>query len=430
MMAIRMTALAAMKAVFDNKYFVKNFDNRFIVIIFDNKFIVKMRNSLGNPARGEAFYPRIKEIARIYRVLRSGVSIYLSAPRRVGKTSILRHIEEQPEENFYFVYVITESIDDSNDFFKAIFDALLKSDAIVGIFKLSQYLSEGLEAVLARVKKVYNVELQGREEPDYFELLIEVLGKVKKEVGSLVIQIDEFPQTIQNIVAKSGVEVAEKFIQRNRELRHHDNVTGNIQFIYTGSLSLFPIVEQVTQLTAINDLRTVEVSGLTENEGKDFLQKLLAEEGLSLKEEELTYVMAKLKWLIPFHLQLIAQELIEVFEANNGVELDKNAVDKAFDQVVHVRNRPQFEPYFSRLTSLFKDEEYAFVMDVLKHVALNNTIDENELNDYAVKHNVVEKQRVKNVLEGDGYLYYSQQDTVYYYTSPILQMWCKQHICR
>ena len=67
-----------------------------------------MKNSLGNPARGEAFYPRESEVQKIYRVLAKGTSIYLSAPRRVGKTSILKHIEEFPQEGYFFVYVITD----------------------------------------------------------------------------------------------------------------------------------------------------------------------------------------------------------------------------------------------------------------------------------------------------------------------------------
>ncbi|HEX3384687.1 MAG TPA: hypothetical protein VHS53_05850, partial [Mucilaginibacter sp.] len=75
-----------------------------------------MRNSLGNPARGDAFFERAKEVRKIYRVLSGGTSIYLSAPRRVGKTSILKYLEESPEENYHFIYVITESIDSSNDF--------------------------------------------------------------------------------------------------------------------------------------------------------------------------------------------------------------------------------------------------------------------------------------------------------------------------
>lgn len=387
-----------------------------------------MKNSLGNPARGDAFYPRNKEVAKIYRALNSGVSIYLSAPRRVGKTSILRHIEESPEEGYYFVYVITESVYEPNEFFKVIYDGLLKSDALSRMSKISQAIFDGLGAVVGGVKKIHGVELRELKEPDYFYLLIDLLSKTQKDTGRLIIQIDEFPQTIQNISNNLGSKEAEKFIQQNRELRHHDDLDA-VQFVYTGSLSLYPIVEEITELTAVNDMRTVEVGELTPEEGIDFLQQLLIEEKLSLPEPVLKYVMEGMRWLIPFHLQLIAQELIEVHEST-GLTIGLPEVDKAFDQVVHVRNRPQFEPYFARLSNLFHDEQYDFVMEVLKHVAKNDVIDENELNDYAVKYNIQEIQRIKNILEGDGYLYYNHDKGYYQYTSPILQMWCKKHICR
>ena len=74
-----------------------------------------------------------------------------------------------------------------------------------------------------------------------------------------MILIDEFPQTIQNILNKEGARAAERFIQKNRVLRHHKHVLDKVRFIYTGSLSLHPIIEKVTSLTAVNDLMTVEV---------------------------------------------------------------------------------------------------------------------------------------------------------------------------
>lgn len=388
-----------------------------------------MKNSLGSPARGDAFYPRDREIKKLYRVLNSGTSIYLSAPRRVGKTSILKHIEEFPEKGYYFVYVITESVDSQNEFFKVIFEALLHSQAINVLAKASTHLRDGVANILDRLKKVYNVELRERGETDYYELLIELFGNVKKELGHLVIQIDEFPQTIQNILNKEGKDEAERFIQKNRSLRHHQDVAEKIQFIYTGSLSLHPIVEQITQLTAVNDLRTVELQALNVEEAKDFLTRLLSAENIILQAHVLEYVITKMKWLIPFHLQLIAQELIEVSEADEVV-IEMVEVDKAFEQIVHVRNRPQFEPYFARLNSVFKGAEYSMVMDVLKDVATNDFINENEMINYAVKHDIVDLQRIKNLLEGDGYLYYSHEDQVYRYTSPILQLWCRKQMCR
>jgi hypothetical protein len=280
-----------------------------------------------------------------------------------------------------------------------------------------------------RVKKVYNVELRERGETDYYELLIELFASVKKDLGHLVLQIDEFPQTIQNILNREGKDIAERFIQKNRALRHHQDVADKIQFIYTGSLSLYPMVEEVTQLTAVNDLRAVELQAFSLEEATDFFQKLLEEEDLIIGMDLVHYVLDKMKWFIPFHLQLIAQELIEVYESDNR-EIDIVSVDKAFEQVAHVRNRAQFEPYFARLNTVFKGAEYAFVLDVLKHVALYDQIEEDVMIDLGVKHTIGDVQRIKNILEGDGYLYYSQEDSVYRYTSPILQLWCRRHMCR
>ncbi|TCC87837.1 P-loop NTPase family protein [Pedobacter hiemivivus] len=207
-----------------------------------------MKNSLGSPARGEAFYPRDKEISKIYSVLNAGTSIYLSAPSRVARTSILRYIEEFPEENFHCIYVLTEAVESHNDFFKVIFEQLIKSKAINRLAKVS-----------ASVKNVIGSILGDGYETDYYEMLTELFSSIKKESGNLVILIDEFPQTIQNILNKEGARPAEQFIQKNRVLRHHKHVLDKVRFIYTGSLPLYPIVEKVTSLTAVNDLMTVEV---------------------------------------------------------------------------------------------------------------------------------------------------------------------------
>jgi AAA+ ATPase superfamily predicted ATPase len=207
-----------------------------------------MENSLGNPARGDAFYDRKKEIDKIYKVLKGGSSIYLSAPRRVGKTSILKYLEETPREGYHFIYIITESVDDKNEFFKIVFEELIKSDTIKKLAKISNAIREFMSGLAGRVKSISDVELREGEETDYYELLAELFSKVTIESGRLVVMIDEFPQTLLNILEndEKGKENAQLLLQKNRELRHHKNVLDKINFIYTGSVSLFPMVEKVT----------------------------------------------------------------------------------------------------------------------------------------------------------------------------------------
>jgi len=386
-----------------------------------------MKNSLGNPARGEAFYDRTLEIKKIYRVLNASTSIYLSAPRRVGKTSILKYLEEFPKSNNYFIYVITESVDDSNDFFKVIFEAVINSDAIKKLQQISTSITSFIAGLMGKVKTIYKVELREGEESDYYEILVELFSHIKAEHGRVIIMIDEFPQTIQNILDKNGAAAAESFIQKNRELRHDKHTQEKINFIYTGSVSLFPMIEKVTSLTSINDIKTVEVNPLTRDEALDFVGRLMEDEECKLSEGLINYVLDKVQWLIPFHLQLIQQEIIDVYESKGG-EIDATDIDKAYDQIVHTRNKPQFEPYFSRLAKIFKGNEYDFVLDVLMFIALKDEIDNKVLTDKSVKYKVIDLKNTMNILEGDGYLFKTEE--VYRYTSPILQLWCKKHICK
>jgi uncharacterized protein len=384
-----------------------------------------MKNSLGNSARGEGFYPRPREIRKIYRAISSNANIYLSAPRRVGKTSILKYLEEHSEEGFYFVYTITESVYSINTFFKVIFEELIKSKAINNLSKVSNSVKNFVVDVLEKVKSFQGVELREGEESNYYELLLQLIQNMENKYGRVVIMIDEFPQTIQNIFDKSGLDEARNFIQLNRELRHQKELEDKVSFIYTGSISLFPMVEKITSLTAVNDLRTIEVEPLTADEARDFLIQLMTEDGIAISDDCLNYILEKIKWFTPFHLQLIQQEIVDVYESKG--EINYNSIDTAFLQIVHVRNKPQFTPYFTRLNSLFKGKEYDFVMDILKFVAKNDAIDNNDIHNLAVKNENVDSKTCMDILESDGYLFITNKQ--YRYTSPILQMWCKKHIC-
>lgn len=386
-----------------------------------------MKNSLGSPARGDAFYPRDETVIKIYRLLKSRTSIYLSAPRRVGKTSILKKLEEFPEEGFYFIYVITESVDSQNEFFKIVFEELLESKAIKTLAKLSNTFKDIFTSVTEKVKSIKGIELREGEEPNYYDLLVELFSNISNEHGRVVVMIDEFPQTIQNILDKSDKEDAKKFIQKNREMRHHKNIQDKVNFIYTGSISLHPMVEKVTSLTAINDLKTIDVEPLSREHAMIFIAELLIEDDISIPEELLSYITDKISWLIPFHIQLIVQEIVDVNEAEKK-NIDTGTIDKAFEQVVHSRNKPQFEPYFSRLSKIFKGQEYDFALDILKHVAIHDAIEHNILYNKSIKYEIKELKDVMNSLEADGYLF--EQERLYRYTSPILQLWCKKHICK
>ena len=97
-----------------------------------------MKNIVGQTPRGKDFYPRTKVIRKIYRRLDSGSHIFMSAPRRAGKTSIMRFLEDEPKKGYVFLYVSVEDIESSEEYFKLLSEELLSSEAVGKMVKASE----------------------------------------------------------------------------------------------------------------------------------------------------------------------------------------------------------------------------------------------------------------------------------------------------
>ena len=379
--------------------------------------------SLGNPARGSGFYPRKREIEKIYGLLEMDANIYLSAPRRVGKTSILKHLEDNNSEGgYFFIYVITESVYSVNDFFEVLYVELVKSKSIQQLAKLSKGLNQVLSTLLNTVGEVGGIKLKDKKDEDYYEKFMGLLTQIEKGIGRIVIMVDEFPQTLHNIHKEKGDNEARRFLQINREIRHDKIAEGKVSFIYTGSISLFPRVEKIASLNDVNDLITLEVKPLTRNEAKDLLKLLCNRKQVAIEPAAIEYMLDEVKWFIPFHLQLIYQELQDIFFEKEDILVIRD-VEIAIAKTIDSKNKAMFEPYFSRLEGLLERNEYQFAMEVLKYTANNDIIGKANYFDMAQKYELINYREILEVLCEDGYLY--EMNETYTYTSPILQLWCK-----
>ncbi|MCK4447284.1 MAG: hypothetical protein KAW56_09405 [Candidatus Marinimicrobia bacterium] len=91
-----------------------------------------MKIRTGNPVRGDNFFKRENLIEKIWEIIESESNIMLVAPRRVGKTSLMFYLKDHPKENYHFIFLNTESVNNENEFFKRLLSKLLSSDFIRG----------------------------------------------------------------------------------------------------------------------------------------------------------------------------------------------------------------------------------------------------------------------------------------------------------
>ncbi len=384
-----------------------------------------MRIKIGNPVSGKDFYKRDLLIEQAWDLIESGSHILIAAPRRVGKTSLMYYLRDNPKEHFTFLYLDTESINNENEFFRRIVNKVLKTDFIKG----SQKVLSFLETHKPTIKKVGidGVEFGVSEEHDYLDMLTRILKATACEEKKLIVMLDEFPETLENIIEDEGENAGRHFLQSNRELRHDSELCDNVQFIYTGSIGLENVVSKLNAIQTINDLSRLKIPPLQPAEANELIQLLLENLSFKLSKGLIDYILQKIEWLIPFYIQLVLQELKFLFRKEKLKTINKKIIDHAFDKMLEQRNH--FEHWHTRLRTALKGNDYNFVKEVLNIASEKDIITSNEIFNLAVKYGLEAgfKDLVGSLVY-DGYINNDDDNHVYHYNSPILRMWWRKNV--
>lgn len=393
-----------------------------------------MKNIVGQIASKEDFYIRAKELRRIMLNLDAHANIQIAAPRRVGKSSILYYLKDNPSKGYINLYVEVESARSQNDFYRKIYREILKSEAIGSSRKFLDQLKNAKDEILSRLKGItlggVGLELNDAEDIDFEEELTNLLIGINLGEDKLVLMIDEFPEVILNIVEDDKGEIinAKKFLQSNRELRNHPKLHRKVQFIYTGSNSLNLTVAHLDSTSLINDLASVPVEPLTNEQSEDFVQKILLTYKYTITPERLKYLVSIVEWNIPFYFQLIIQEITNQIEPDE--ELNQNVIDSSFAKVVEQRNDHYFEHYVRRLRRIFSESQTKFAHAFLNRLAQSASLSRNDA--YNIAHELLDESESRRVLDSliyDGYIMKITADgpPVYKFNSPILKLWWQNH---
>ena len=382
-----------------------------------------LKKTLGSPADGEdRFFIREKIIKNIRKEINNKENLLLSAPRRIGKTSILQYLCKNPQENQIIKYIITQGVHNEQEYFKLLFNAILEDKKIVEkYFKIAKNSVKNYIQNLTFIDLKGKIELSQDEHIDYYQeckLLLENIDEQKQ----IIIFVDEFPDTIHNI-AKNSEQEAILFLQKNRELRQKYS----LQFVYTGSTGLSNIVERLNKLDLINDIMTIKVPPLSKKEASELISCLVSgfqEESpdFHLSSEVIDYINYKVTWLIPYYLQIIIYEIHEYYDEHKE-KIDTTKIDEILHNITNSQSSHStyFANWKTRLMTSLKGDEYKFAVDVLNHISKENTISYSTFYDKSEQYNIDDDKYILKVLIHDGYI--SEDNQEYGFNSFLLKQW-------
>ena len=281
-----------------------------------------VRNIIGALALGNDFFDRHREISQFWSDLDTD-NLLLLAPRRVGKTSILRRMEETAgQHGFQALFLDVSDCADEQAFVRRLWSAILETS--LGDRLWERIKGSALGQTIGRVSKAggagFSIEFKA-DATDWARLGLELADALQRLDGRWLIQIDELPVFVLKLLGQTAQQVPRirEFLYWLRRLRL---TYPNVRWMLTGSIGLDTVTARLNVSDAINDLRIVTVGAFSESTAHAFLIALAEAYQLEMPELRRQQALARIGWLAPYYIQLVFRQLLEQPEVDVNTAID------------------------------------------------------------------------------------------------------------
>ena len=266
-------------------------------------------NKIGPPVEGDDFFGREKEIQKANKLLDSSHSLLLSAPRRIGKSSLAKRlIEEKKNQDWKCVYIDLEETTTEDGFLNLVIEAFCKN----GIWKqVAEGMSKGLASVLESIEKISlgPVQFNFAKKEDQEDLYKNLKELIRHDEDTFIV-VDELTLFL-TILSKGedGVEKVAFILNWLRSLRQVSKT--KVRWLFCGSVGLRNFTSAMNLGYTVNDLTEFSLDELSRGEAAGLLLELCKSENIEMSDELVEYTLNKLYWNIPYFIQIIFSNLAE-----------------------------------------------------------------------------------------------------------------------
>lgn len=382
-----------------------------------------MSTYIGPPVEGKHFIGRKKVVSKLLKIIKAGMHILLSAPRRVGKTSIAKRVLYLlRKEQWSGVYVTVEGANDEVAFVQRIIKELKAQnnlwkrtkDKFLEVFKKANLDIE-----------ILGSKLKFKDSPNDVAHFIETLGKAINSIkGNFIIVIDELPVFLASLEKKEqGPERVENLLNTLRSFRQYDSgdeyeKQDKVVWFYCGSISLENYASQRNLSYTINDVKAYKVGAYTDLEAIEYLTIIAKRQAVDLSVDLRDYIITKVGWPIPFYLGIVFDAAAE--QADDDA-LDVTHIDEGYKVALKTYQK-DFDLWLQRLQ--LHITKFDLHVALLKLIAIHLTVDLDfikawKLNSEWQSISELQLLAILDLLEADGYIVF--ENGIFQYRSPLVR---------
>jgi hypothetical protein len=403
---------------------------------------MSISNVTGSPVGGDDFFDRQWELAALTRAVQAGNNVLLTAPRRVGKSSLLLNaLEWARKQGWIAIDADVQDCDTEASLLEKLIEACKTAGVKLPLLDEMAQKAKALKRFLAGSKLGgAGVEIEIGEDgpPDWREagrLFEKMLAQVSAGGKRVVVGFDELPIFLGKLQkAPSGKARADLILRWMRSLRLATR--RRVSWIVCGSVGLDTFVEQHGLVGTINDLQLQRLGPFAENTAVEFLMALGRSplNPLPLSEELARHILDRVGWPLPYYVQLMFHALRELPPHARSDAFPSIAdVDAAYEELLSPNCSAYFAHWDTRLDDQLDVAQAASARFLLKQICTSpRGVSRNKLlrlilarrpedDPEAVERDLAQ---LLDLLERDGYL--MRQKNAYAFRSFLLRDYWKR----
>jgi uncharacterized protein len=376
----------------------------------------------GPPAEGDSYIRRQYLNDEFWLEIEKGSHILFIAPRRVGKTSVMKDLVENPQKSYSCIFEDVESDKTLQEFFKRLYFLILNKLSLVGKTRTNviRWLKErGIEEIsFEGVIKFKEKEL------DYKDELLLLIQKLPELEQKIVLFLDEFPEVISAIRRTEGDDKAIEVLHTIREIRQKEGFK-NCTFVLAGSIGLEHVVGSLDRMKLINDLHPVRIESLSRDEAMQLITQLTLSATVKYTPELIEILLDRIEHLIPYFIQLMVEEIDGILHKEGRHIPQVKDIETAFESIV--KKNTNLNDWKDRLNVPYiRADETLFSHKILLMLSHNGSLTIQEIyNEAPLLTSPGNYMDIVFTLIRDGYIS-EKNEGIYKFTSPLLQAWWKK----
>ena len=393
------------------------------------------RSLVGQIPDPEELYGREEFIDHLWQMIDRN-NILLLAPRRFGKSGVMRHVLLRPRAGYLPLSFELEDVDSPEEFVWRVTRELLKHDVLRSLLSNAKRLP-GI--FTAWVKANFDeAEFEGAKikfkeaiKEDWREAAKRMLTELEKADKTIIFLFDEFPAMLDRLLEKQGKNVVRDFLAWFRTVRmEQKDVLRRHRFIVAGSVGIDQILRKLGATDKLVDFARLTVEPLDETAAHQLAGDLARSCSVNCNDAIRSSLFELIGAPVPFFIHIFMSQLAQLpLARRTGLTVaDLQRIYR--DRVLGPTCRHYFTHYSTRLQRYGKTGEKA-ALAVLRAVASHERISRPALFD------IYRKARGKAVsdqafdelmadLEYDWYLRLDTDTNEFHFRLKVMQDWWRR----